>query len=44
MRCDALEATGELGNVLSFCCSAAQALLAVGREDETERSRSNADA
>ncbi len=31
------EATGELGNLMLFCCNLAQALLALGRDDEAEQ-------
>jgi class 3 adenylate cyclase/tetratricopeptide (TPR) repeat protein len=34
--CETAEVTGELGNFMSFCCNLAQALLALGRDDEAE--------
>ena len=34
--CETTEVTGELGNFMSFCCNLAQALLALGRDDEAE--------
>jgi tetratricopeptide (TPR) repeat protein len=35
--CETAEATGELGNFMTFCCFRAQALLAQGRADEAEK-------
>jgi tetratricopeptide (TPR) repeat protein len=35
--CEAVEALGELGNFMWFCCNLAQALLGLGRDDEAEQ-------
>jgi tetratricopeptide (TPR) repeat protein len=35
--CETAQATGELGNFMWFCCNLAQALLALGRDDEAEQ-------
>jgi tetratricopeptide (TPR) repeat protein len=35
--CESVEATGEVGNFMWFCCNLAQALLALGRDDDAEQ-------
>jgi tetratricopeptide (TPR) repeat protein len=34
--CETSQSTSDFGNFMSFCCDLAQALLALGREDEAE--------